>query len=453
MVHATTISPGVNLTCVITDKFKTGCLSINLISSLSHETAASTALLPQVLRRGSKDFPDMARIATALDDLYGARIEPVVRKKGELHCNGFYADFPDERYIPGGESILEKTTSLAGGMLLSPMLDENLLQADYIEGEKKNLIDEIRAGINDKRAYSVDRLLEEMCAGEAYGVNKLGSEVEVRAITPESLTTHYYKLLAAPKIELLYCGSAEPERVAAALRTALKDLPERSNITMPETKIVLYPPDGAPRRITESFDVSQGKMAVGFRLGKAMNDKPDYPAMMVFNTIYGSGVTSKLFLNVRERLSLCYYASSSIDKHKGVMLVSSGVDFSNFDIALDEILAQLEDVKTGAVSDWELLSAKRTIITSVKSAMDSPSGLLELYFDSSLSASPYDPDKLCDMIEDVTVDRIVETASEIEFDTVYFLTGEADDMSEGGDQATGVKIRGARQSEAGEDGT
>ena len=443
-VHANSIFPGVNLTCVVTDKFKTGCLSINLISSLRRSTAAGSALLPEVLLRGSKELPDMERIASALDDLYGARVEPVVRKKGELHCIGFYADFPDDRFIPGGVSVLEKTASIVGGILLSPSLNQNHLRADYIEGEKKNLIDEIRAGINDKRVYATDRLLEEMCAGEAYGVNKLGSEPEVSSITPESLTAHYHEQIKTPNIELLYCGSAEPERVESALCQVFRDLPERSDIGMPQTEILLYPPDGAPRRITETLDVSQGKMTIGFRLGKAMNKKPDYPAMMVFNAVYGSGVTSKLFHNVRERLSLCYYASSMVDKHKGIMLVSSGVEFSNFEIAFDEILAQLGNVKKGDVSEWELLSAKRSIITSIKSAMDSPSGLLELYFDSSVSAAPYDPEKLCDMIGNVSLDRVVETASEIEIDTAYFLTGEADERSVD-------RRHGMRQSEVSED--
>ena len=159
-------------------------------------------------------------------------------------------------------------------------------------------------------------------------------------------------------------------------------------------------------------------------MGKAVSGIPDYPAMMVFNAIYGSGVTSKLFHNVREKLALCYYASSVIDKHKGVMLVSSGVEFSNIEIALDEILAQLGQIKNGEVSDWELLSAKRTITTSIKSAMDRPSSLLELYFDSLVSTVQYDPEKLCDMVETVTIDRVIEIASEIAADTIYFLTGD-----------------------------
>ena len=262
-----------------------------------------------------------------------------------------------------------------------------------------------------------------MCSREAFSVNRLGGEKEAQAITPQSLTAHYQEQIANSAMEILYCGSAEPKRVESALLSALQSLPARVDTKLPESEIILYPPKDSPRRFTEELDVSQCKLVVGFRLGKAMTPPLDYPAMMVFNSIYGSGATSKLFRNVREKLALCYYASSVIDKHKGVMLVSSGIEFSNFEIALDEILAQLEHVKNGEISEHEMLSAKRSITTSIKSAMDRPSGLLELYFDSLVSPVQYRPDELCDMIEAVTHDRVIETASEIGTDSIFFLTG------------------------------
>jgi predicted Zn-dependent peptidase len=419
-VYTSNISDGVALTCVVTDKFKTGCLSVNLITALDRSTAAATALMPHVLRRGSATLPDMGRISAALDELYGARIEPIVRKKGETQCVGFYADFPDDRYIPGGERVLEKLSTHVGEILISPDMRGGLLRDDYVDGEKKNLIDDIRAGINDKRGYSIDRLLEEMCADEAYGINRLGSEAEAQAVTAQSLTSRYRDIINNSAIKVFYCGSSDPSRVESALRSALRGLPEQRSASIPKTKIVLRPASSPPRRFSDVLDVTQGKLTVGFRLGNAMAS-PNYPALMVFNAIYGGSVTSKLFLNVREKLSLCYYASSVIDKHKGVMVVASGVEFSNFDSALGEILSQLEQVKSGEVSDWELQSAKRSVITAVKSAMDKPGGLEELYFDSGVAAVSYDPGDLCGMIEAIALDDVVEVASGIQADAVYTM--------------------------------
>ena len=423
------ILPGINLTSIQTDKFKTGCLTVNLIGTLSRKTAAASALLPRVLRRGCTELPDMEHISAALDELYGTRIEPLVRKKGELHCIGLFANFPDDRYIPGGENILEESAKLIGQLLTSPNMQDGIFRSDYVESEKANLIDDIRAAINDKRGYAIDRLLEEMCPEEAYGVSKLGTEDEAIAITPQSLTEYYQKLLTSSRIEVFYCGTAEPERVLKALRPALSALKERSGTDLPKTQVILSPPKGAPRRFTETLDVSQGKLTVGFRLGQAM-ETPDYAALIVFNSIYGGSVTSKLFLNVREKLSLCYYASSMLDKHKGIMLVASGVEFAKFETALDEIMHQLRLVKDGEISEWELTSAIRYVITAIKSGLDRPGGLEELYFDSMISATPYDPVEVCEKIEAVTMEDIVKTASGVETDMIFFLTGEGGSNNE-----------------------
>ena len=416
------IYPGVSLTCINTDKFKSGCITVNLLCKLDRETASLNALLPRVLRRGSARLPDMESISAALDDLYGVRIEPVIRKKGEIQCIGFYTDFPDERYIPDSDGILEKTINIVGDIILSPYVHEGYLCNDYTESEKSNLIDDIRAAINDKRGYAIDRLLEEMCSGEAFGISKLGSESEVLKITNAKLTDHYHSVLRNSRIEILYCGSADPERVKNAIKSTFEALPERSGADVPKTTIIYNPPTGTPRRFVETLDVSQGKLTVGFRVGDTMKN-PDYTALMLFNALYGGSVSSKLFLNVRERLSLCYYASSMLDKHKGILLVSSGVDFTRFDVALDEILAQLEDVRNGEISEWEFTSAKRSVITSVKSALDRPGGLEELYFDSAISSVYYDPAKLSDMIEATTLERVVCVASGIKTDSVYLLSG------------------------------
>jgi len=417
------IIPGVSLTCITTDKFKTGCLTVNFICELKRDTAAALALLPRVLRRGSVGLPDMQAISAALDDLYGARIEPLVRKTGEIHTVGLFADFPDDRYLPEGQNILEETAALLGEMLLSPNMQDNCFLASYVDSEKANLIDDIRAAINDKRSYAIGRLLEEMCADEAYGVSKLGRESEAQAITKESLTELYRKILSEAMIKVYYCGSASPERVMKALRSALSKLTERPNTKVPTTEIRLHPTGEPNRRLSESLDISQGKLTVGFRLGRAM-DKPNYPALIVFNSIFGGSITSKLFLNVREKLSLCYYASSMLDKHKGVMLVSSGVEFDKFEIALDEIMHQLQEVKDGNITEWELISAKRYIVTAIMSAMDRVGGLEDLYFDSKISALPYDPIEICSKIDDVTSQQVVEVASEIEAELIFCLVGE-----------------------------
>lgn len=419
------LSPRAKLTCARTDKFKTGCMSLNLILPLTREAAALNALLPCVLRRGSALHPDMDSISELTDDLYGARIEPIIRKKGELQCIGFFAEFLDDDYVPGGGRILPRVTELMGELLLRPKMRAGAFLTDYVESERSNLVDRIRAGLNDKRVYAGNALWTNMCSGEAFGVNRLGEEEEARAITTAALTAQYHHVLETARIEIFYCGHAKTELVESSVRDMLNGLPrfgEKPGIFA--TDILFKPPSGEVREFHESLDVTQGKLALGFRMGETML-RPDYPALSVFNAAFGGSVTSKLFLNVRERLSLCYYASSSIEKHKGVMAVSSGVEFSNFQKARDEILAQLELMRKGDISDWEFVSAKRAVMTAQLALLDRPAGLEESCFDLSIAGIPYTPDELATLADVVERDRIIEIANNVLLDSIYYLEGPA----------------------------
>ncbi len=236
-------------------------------------------------------------------------------------------------------------------------------------------------------------------------------------------------MIAESRIEVFYCGSAAFDRVSAAILDALATLPRNDQIDDITTDIRLSPAMDQPRRYFEQLDVTQGKLAIGFRLGQSMK-APNYAALMVFNSVFGGSVTSKLFLNVREKLSLCYFASSILEKHKGIMIVSSGVDFDKYKEALDEILIQLQAVQSGEISDWELTSARRAVVTSIKSALDKPSGLEELYFDQAVSDIKCTPDELAALAETVTKEDVRKIAEGVQPDTIYFLSGPGGDVNE-----------------------
>lgn len=418
----TEILPGVALTCIKTDKFKTGCLSISLLTQLSRENAAKNALLPMVLRRGCTRLPDMEKISAELDMLYGARIEPLVRKFGEIQAVGFYADFADDAFVPKGAKLLEGVAALLGELLLSPNTRGGLLLPAYVDSEREKLLDMIRGRINDKRSYSVARLLELMCYGEDYAVSRLGSEDEAENINYQKLTRHYRELLAVSPVEIFYCGSAEPERVERVLKDALLNLPRGEIDYEIGTDIRMNTMEEEPRYFTEELDVTQGKLAIGWRMGDSMED-PDSAAIRVFNAVYGGAVTSKLFENVREKLSLCYFASSMTDMHKGVMVVSSGIEFEKYDEAKDEIFRQLEAIQNGELTPEELSYAKRYTASSLRTMTDSPGALENFYLSQTVEGLDYGPEELAALCEEVTKEEVVEIAGNMCCDAVYFLRG------------------------------
>ena len=321
------IMQDVFLTYLPADKFKTSRLTLNLITGLRRETASANALLPAVLRRGTMRCPDMESLSAALDTLYGATVDYTVRKKGERQCIGFAAGFIDDAFTPHGEKLLEPVAAMLGELLLDPVTRGGRFLGEYVDSEKENLIDALRSLRNDKRDWADIRLMQEMCAGEPYSVLRLGDEDTARRITNQTLYVHSQQLLSSSRVELLYCGSAEAQRVEDAVLTALAALPRGPQAELPPVARVAAP--SQPRFINETMDVTQGKLAVGYRC-----TSDDYPAMVLANLIFGGTSNSKLFMNVREKLSLCYYASSSYARSKNIITVSSGVETGDRDRAL-----------------------------------------------------------------------------------------------------------------------
>ena len=422
----TELIPGVWLTALRSDKFKTGCLSINLLTQLKRETAAFNAVLPFVLRRGTRFHPDMQTIAAELDSLYGTGVEPIVRKIGEIQCIGFYASFPDRKYLPAGSEVFEKTANLSCEMLLAPNTRGGLFLPAYVESEKEKLLELIRSRVNEKRSYAHFRLLEQMCCYEDYAVSRFGTEDTAESIYYQKLTKYYNSLISASPVEIFYCGSMEASKVANILSDALSGM-TRGEINYDiGTDIRMNAVEDKVRSFVDEMSVTQGKLVMGFRLGECM-EEPDLAAIYVFNAVYGSGVTSKLFMNVREKLSLCYYASSLVDTHKGIMLVSSGVDFDKVEEAKSEILAQLEAVKSGDISDEELEAARRSVASDLCACLDSQGELEGFYLANSIDGLEFSPDELAALVCDVSREDVIKIASSVVLDAEYFLRGGSED--------------------------
>lgn len=418
MTKNITIAPGVTLRVLNTDKFKTGCFSINFLRPHTREDAPLDALLPSVLLRATENYPDIRSISMHLDELYGASFGTSVRKRGEAKLIGFYTDFIEDRFLPEGESIFNSIVEFIGEVLFHPYTENSCFSESFVEGEKQNLLNAIDASLNDKRSYAVTRTLQTMCAGEAYGVPRLGYREDAEKITSQALWDHYQKVLETSRIEIFYAGRQPAEMVAEALKPVFA----REERPFVPVKTEVIAKAGPLHEISEAMDVTQGKLVLGLRTGITCEDE-DFPALMLLNAVYGAGVTSKLFVNVREKMSLCYYASSSFNKYKGVMLVSSGVAFENYEVAKNAILHELEECRQGKITETELESARRQILSALQMAMDDPVRLDDFYVGMAL-ADYEDIPQLAEHIAGLKAEDLSAAARKLTLDTIYFLKGE-----------------------------
>ena len=418
MIETMTLLPGITLRLCRDTRFKQGCLSFQLVRQMDQDEAALNALLPSVLLRGTASCPDLRAITQHLDELYGASVSPLVRRIGDYQTTGLYCGFMDDRFALPGDQVLRPMLAFLEEVLLDSPLENGVFLSSFVESEKKNLISTIESELNDKRSYSMGKLLKIMCRADTFGLPRLGEAEQVAAITPRSLYAHYRNILRSSPIEIFYVGSAEGSQVAQWLMPLLGKLDRSGTALAPQT--AFHPCDGSD--VVETMDVSQGKLCMGFTVPITNRDR-EFPAMQVLNVIFGSGMTSKLFVNVREKMSLCYSIGSGYYGTKGIMVVNAGIDFDKEQLVKDEVLRQLEICRDGGITEKELKAAKEALLSSLRGTHDSPGAIEGFYSTAALSGLAFTHADYMTAVEAVTGEDVVACAKRLTLHTTYFLKG------------------------------
>lgn len=398
---------------IFTDSFKFNSYTLNFLMPLSEENATCCALLAQVLKRGCEKYGEMDRIAARLESLYGASVTVSSDKIGENLSFTLQTYFMDNRFAVEGENIMDSVLELAAELLLHPMTENGVFRSDFFEQEKQNHADLIAGIINDKRTYSMIRCKEIMFADTAYRFTGAGTLEYLQQLTSEKLFSFYQKLLKEATLTVTYIGRKVDLENLTQRYFALSD-GESLPIVISDIKEV-----DEPQYVSEAFDVAQGKLCIGYRFVR----ETEYYATRLFNVIFGGSPTSKLFNNVRERLSLCYYCSSAVDYAVHSMFVSSGIEFKNYEVARDEIFRQLEDMKNGNISDEEFYNGKLYLTDMILGMRDSHGALLTDTLRGYLLGISDDVEQQVEKINQLTKQDIVDVAACTALDTVYFLKG------------------------------
>lgn len=416
------IADGVNLNVIFSDKFKTNLLSVNFMTPLRRETAALNALLPMVLRRGSRKYPNMAKINERMQYLYASSMGSNNYKRGEIHMRSIGSWMLENAFVPDDTDVFGDTFDLVADVIFNPLLDDEtgVFLKSYVDGEKKSLVDSINAKINNKGQYAVMKCQQAMCKDEAYGIEESGTVSEVQAITPESLYEHYKWFLESSRVEIFLVGRGNPELLAERLKDEFSKI-DRKPVDEIQTEVIRRAL-GDVKNVVEDQPVKQGKLCLGFRTAKVLSDG-DFLRFAMMNEIFGGSPSSKLFMNVREKLSLCYYCHSIPDSFKGTMIVTSGIEVDKKDIAQQEILNQLENIKNGIISDEEMTAARNSIRNGYMQLSDSPGSLESWYLGRMLAGIDETPEQAIVKLDNITKEMVAEAAGNVTLDTVYFLNG------------------------------
>ena len=417
------ICDGVNFRSIRDTKFKTMRISAHLIVPMRRQTAAENALLPFLLSRASREYPDFTKLGQRLAELYGASLNADVQKLGDLQVLSLSASGIADRYALEGEAISGELAKLLCSILFDPPLVDGLFPEDGFEQEKRQTMELIDSEYSDKRTYARQRCEAIMCADEPYGVNRYGGKEDIARVERPALTAAWKRLLDTAKIELMVLGDCDPAPVYEGFRAAFETLGSRKTADC-TTKVVRSAEK--VNTVTEKMDVAQGKLVMGFRTGTATPDE-EVPATRLMAALFGGTPNSKLFLNVREKLSLCYYCSASYNSMKGIMLVQSGVEVKNMERAKEEILRQLDEVKQGNFDESEVEAAKMSLCNSYRTLSDSLGGLENWYLSQTFASHSQQPEEAAAQINAVTRQEIIDAANRVTLDTVYCLVGNGED--------------------------
>lgn len=412
------VNENLNIHLIKSSKFKTNLINICFKRPLNKEEATMNSLFTRIIERGTNTYKTARDLAKKLDDMYGAVLVCDVSKYGEMHVIDMKVQVPRSTLIK--ENLLEEAVKLLDEVINNPLNDGTKFDEDTFNNEKNNLKSEILARQNDKLTHAIDRCLEEMCSEENYGVSQYGDVEVLEKVTNEELFSHFKDVMSTSEVDLSVIGDIDFDEVEKTINDNFKV--DFTSITeVPKEKIIFE--EREVKNIEEFHSVHQGKLVVGYRTNVPKEDKR-YKASLLCSLILGGGPSAKLFVNVREKHSLCYFIQSKVDKFKGIMFVVAGIELDNRDLVLEKIDEQLKNIVSGEITEEEIDIAKESLISGLRSISDFSNSYIGFYYSQLLCNDKVDVNRLIDDYKKVTKEEIVEAAQLIKKDTVYFMNGE-----------------------------
>lgn len=428
-ISVTKIAPGLTGVCVKTSRFKSSLITVTFALPMKAETVSQNALLPYLLHMNCNAYPKISSFNSRLAELYGAAVSASAEKLGDIQLLRIAVTFLDDRFALDGQSISEECAKLLGDIIFRPVLDGGKFTAENVEREKRILLESLDGEFNEKRIYALKRLEQIMCENEPYGIDRLGTAESITAITPESAAEAWNYMLSSAKVHINVIGSIDSGRVFEILGKEFSAV-DGKRIENLSSDVVLRPEK--VKNVEEKMEVAQSKLVMGMRTGTESREleKNSY-IFSIMADVFGGGPYSRLFMNVREKLSLCYYCSARFVKQKGILIIQSGVENKNVKAAEEEIMRQFEVMKNGEFTDEELESSKLAILDMLGTVGDSLGAADAWYYRQMCSEEFITPEEYAERVRSVTRDEIAEAAGRCELDTVYVLAGEAAEDKEG----------------------
>lgn len=423
LVQREKLLEGVWFNSVFNDKFKENLLTFRFIVPLKQRSVAGYAVVPYLLTISNKKYDNIVKLNRYLCELYGVELSVKEEKIGSYQVITLSMSYVDGKYIIDNDNYLAECYALISSILIEPNIIDGKFKDIDVNIAKDVILDKIDFRANDKYIYAKDRCNEIMFEGEDLALSKYGTKKDVEELLSEDLVNAYYNLIHKSKIEITYIGSDNVKRVKDMCKKIFK---ARNTDYSFKIKFVPSIVKNEVATVEEILDLSQSKVMIGLKCDKQNVDLKDIREYIVMNTIYGGSPFSRLFVNIRENMSLCYSCGSTYDRFSNSVVISMGIDHRNKNKAIDEVLNQLNDVQMGNFDIEDVDKAKLIIKNNYCQIKDSINGIDKWYFKQGLLNYYYSIDEEIKLLYNVTKEQIVEAAQSLKLDTIYSLRGDED---------------------------
>lgn len=410
----------VKIRLIKSKKFKTDLIIIFFLRPLTKEEASKMALVSRMIYRASNKYSTSTMVGEKLDELYGASFSTGVAKYGEKLVFNARMQFPNKRLIENKEIFIESVEFLKCALLDTYSKDGKSFDDDYFEQEKTKLKEEIKSRINDKMIHAIELCIGNMCENEPFSISPHGDLETIEKLTNEEVYKYYLDILNTSQITEIVIGDIDFDETYNIVKNIFINRKGKIiNIPNGKNKIKVE----KTKYLTKVMNVNQGRLTLGYRMNIDIGERLYEPAIL-FTTILGSGGNSALFRNIREKESLCYYIFSKVEKFKSIMIISSGIEDTDYDKTLKLILEEIEKMKKGDFEQKDIDVAKTEIVTSIKSLVDYQNSFVNFYYSRELSGDEYDEARIIEEVMQVTKEEIIEAGNMFVLDTVHFIKGE-----------------------------
>ena len=415
IINRRKIADGVYFSSITDKRYKKNLISVAFSTQLSEDTATENVIVPVLLTKCNSKLPTYKAFNNKMSRLYASGIGGTAGRQYDLQTISFGAYYLDDIYALSGEKMTGIMTDILIDCLTSPVTENGVFSEKFVELEKKTVIDNIETAINDKRSYAIERAMKTICKGEPASVCSYGTVEKAKLITSDSAYKAYRRMLETMPCEIICTGCSDFDGVAEKFAAAFEKIGRHD---IENTTIALSHVKTQTEEVTERLTVNQSKLVLGFK-----SHSDDDAALVLLQKIFGGTTSSKLFRNVREKMSLCYYCSAARNDLKGIMLVNSGVENENIEKTKEAVIDQLEEIKNGNFTNEDINFAEMAIKNDFKSVADSAGNVSNWYFDCIRKNDIVTPEEKLGRYLGVSKERIIAAAKSMVLDSVYVLTG------------------------------